>query len=112
MNGTKRILLEKYNPEALQEEQSEMAVLPRLKPYQPGPIITKETQAKLDILKAEQQKVENLKAEQAETKRKLDAVGSEIKKLKTKLGIGKRDPAAEWAYQSNLAMFRRLGVLA
>lgn len=112
MNGTKRILLEKYNPDALQEEQPEMAVLPRLKPYKPGPVITKETQAKLDILKAEQQKVENLKAEQAITKQKLEAVGSEIKKLKTKLGIGKRSPEAEWAYQSNLPMFRRLGVLA
>lgn len=89
-----------------------MAVLPRLKPYKPGPVITKETQTKLDILTAEQQKVEKLKAEQAITKQQLDAVGSEIKKLKAKLGIGKRSPEAEAAYQSNLPMFRRLGVIA
>lgn len=118
MNGTMKILLQKYHPEALNEEQP-MVVLPEanlprnpLKPYKPGPIITKETQAKLDLLTAEQQKVEKLKAEQAITKQKLDAVGSEIKKLKTKLGIGKRSPEAEWAYQSNLPLFKKLGVLA
>ena len=114
MNGTKRILLEKYNPQALLKEEQSSAVLPRnpLKPRKPGPIITKETQAKLDLLQAEQQEVEKLKAEQAITKQKLDAVGAEIKKLKAKMGKKKRSPEAEAAYQSNLPMFRRVGVLA
>lgn len=114
MNGTKLILLQKYNPEALAQEEQPSAVLPRnpLKPYKPGPIITKETQAKLDLLQQEQEKIEKLKAEQTITKQKLDAVGAEIKKLKTKLGIGKRSPEAEWTYQNNLPLFKKLGVLA
>ncbi len=112
MNGTKRILLEKYNPEALQEEQPEMAVLPRLKPYKPGPVITPQTQVKLDVLEQEKQKLSAMQASQAETKAQMNEVGQKIKALQKKMGKKKRSPEAEAAYQSNLPMFRRLGVLA
>lgn len=114
------ILMQKYHAAQWEAEQAQKkkemaeASLPRnpLKPKRVGPIITPETQAKLDLLQAEQQEVEKLKAEQAITKQKLDAVGAEIKKLKAKMGKKKRSPEAEAAYQSNLPMFRRLGVLA
>lgn len=112
MNGTMKLLLAKYQPEKLlQEEQPEMAVLPRLKPYKPGPIITPSDKQKLDVLEQEKQKLSAMQEKQAETKAQLSEVGQKIKALQKKLGIGKRSPEAEAAYQSNLPMFRRLGVL-
>lgn len=101
MNGTKRILLEKYNPKALQEEH----------PKEEHPIITPSDKQKLDVLEQEKQKLSAMQEKQAETKAQLNEVGQKIKAIQKKLSIGKRSPEAEWAYQSNLPMFRRLGVL-
>ncbi|WP_139134057.1 MULTISPECIES: hypothetical protein [Pseudomonadaceae] len=116
--AVRKILLAKYPNAEYPEEKPAMAFpeasLPRnpLKPQRVGPIITPETQAKLDKLEAAKAQVAQLTKAQAETKKQLDALATRIATLKKKMGIKKRSPEAEAAYQSNLPMFRRLGVLA